>query len=46
MGGFNTNLLNYESHNDTNEFINSMVFHHLLSHILQTTRVTDHSETI
>ena len=30
MGDFNINLLNYESHNDTNEFINSMVSHHML----------------
>ena len=36
----NINLLNYESHSDTNEFINSMVSHHLLPHILQPTRAT------
>ena len=46
MGDFNINLLNYESHNNTNEFINSMVSHHLLPHILQPTRATDHSATI
>ena len=46
MGDFNINLLNYESHSNTNEFINSMVSHHLLPHILQPTRVTDHSATI
>ena len=46
MGDFNFNLLNYESHNDSNEFINFMVSHHLLPHILQPTRVTDHSATI
>ena len=39
---FNINLLNYESHSDTNEFINSVVSHHLLPHILQHTGVTDH----
>ena len=35
MGDFNINLLNYESHSDTDEFINSMVSHHLLPHILR-----------
>ena len=34
------------SHSDTNEFLNSMTSHHLLPHILQPTRVTDHSATI
>ena len=46
MGDFNINLLNYESLNETNGFINSMVSHYLLPHILQPTRVTDHSATI
>ena len=46
MGHFNINLLNYESHRNTNEFINSMVSHCLLLHILQPTRVTDHSATV
>ena len=46
MGDFNFNLLNYESRSDTNEYINSMVSHHLLPHILQPTRVTYHSATI
>ena len=46
MGDFNINLLNYESHNDPNEFINSMVSHHMLPQILQPTRVTDHSATV
>ena len=30
MGDFNVNLLNYESHNDTNDFINTMISHYLL----------------
>ena len=46
MGDFNINLLNYESHNDTNEFINSMVSHHMIPQILQPRRVTDHSSTV
>ena len=48
MGDFNVNLLNYESHNDTNDFINTMISHHFLPHILHVhpTRVTDHSATV
>ena len=46
MGGFNVNLLNYESHGETNEFINTMVSHYLLPHILHPTRVTDHSAVV
>ena len=45
LGDFNLNLLNYEHHSDTNDFLNSMVSH-LLPHILHPTRVTDHSATI
>ena len=45
MRDFNINLLNYEFHSNTDEFINSLVSHHLLPHILQPTRVTDHSVT-
>ena len=40
------NLLKYESHPETNDFINLMVSHYLLPHILHPTRVTDHSATI
>ena len=46
MGDFNVNLLNYESHNDTNDFINTMISHYLLPHILHPTRVPDHSATV
>ena len=46
MGDFNINLLNYQSHSETNDFINLMVSHYLLPHILHPTRVTDHSATI
>ena len=46
MGDFNLNLLNYESHSYTNDFINFMVSHYLIPHILQPTRVTDHSATV
>ena len=40
MSGFNVNLLSYETHSDTNDFINSMVSHYLLPYILHPTRVT------
>ena len=46
MGDFNLNLLNYENHSDTNDFINTMVSHYLLPYILHPTRVTDHSSTV
>ena len=46
MGDFNLNLYNYETHTYTNDFVNSMVSHCLISHILQPTRVTDYSATV
>ena len=46
MGDFNVNLLNYNTHNYTNEFMNNMISHYLLPHILHPTRVTDHSATV
>ena len=46
MGDFNLNLLNYDTHSETNDFINLMMTHYLLPHILHPTRVTDHSATI
>ena len=46
MDDFNVNLFNYESHGETNEFINTVVSHYLLPHILHPTRVTDHSATV
>ena len=46
MGDFNFNLLNYNTHNYTNEFMNCMISHYLLPHILHLTRVTDHSATV
>ena len=46
MGDFNLNLLNYETHFDTNDFINSVISSSLLPYILHPTRVTEHSATI
>ena len=45
-GDVNINLLNYESHSNTNIFLNSMVSKCLLPYILHPTRVTDHSATV
>ena len=38
MGYFNLNLLNCESHSETNDFLNRMVSHFLLPYILHQTR--------
>ena len=46
MGDFNINLLNYNSHSETNNFINLIISHYLLPHTLHPTRVTDHSAAI
>ena len=46
MGDFNVKLLNYDLHGHTNDFINTMISHYLLLHILHPTRVTDHSATV
>ena len=46
MGDFNIDLLQYDSHSNTNDFLNSMTSNSFLSSILQPTRVTDHSSTV
>ena len=46
MGDFNIDLLNFESHPPTNEFINNMGVYCFQPHIIQPTRVTDHSATL
>ena len=46
MGDFNLNLLNYESHSDTNDFINTIVSHYFLPYVLHPIRVTGHSSTV
>ena len=46
LGHFNINFLNYETHSDTNNFLNSTISHYLLTHVLQPTRVTDYSATV
>ena len=46
MGDFNLNLLNYETHDDTNDFLNSMISYSLLPYIFHPTRVTDCSSAV
>ena len=46
MGDFNINLLNFETHHPTDDFINTLGSYFFLPQILQPTRVTDHSATL
>ena len=46
MDHFNLNLLNYETHSDTNDFINSVISCSLLPYIFHSTRVSEHSATV
>ena len=46
MADFNIDLLQYESHSHTDDFINSMISNSLLLYIHQPTRVTEHSATV
>ena len=45
-GNFNINLLNYESHTPTDEFINNLGVFCYQPHIIQPIRITDHSATL
>ena len=45
LGGFNVNLLNYNEHNQTNEFLDSLASNSFIPLILQATRITSHSNT-
>ena len=46
MGDFNIDLLNYDSHIATNEFVNMMFTHYFQPCILHPSRITDTSSTI
>ena len=47
MGDFNINLLNYDSHTDTSEFLDQMVSRCFLPHVfIHPTRVKDHCATV
>ena len=45
-GDFNVNLLNYNEHNQTNEFLDSVAFNLFIPLILQPTRTISHSNTL
>ena len=46
LGDFNVNLLNWNEHNPTNEFLNSFASNSFIPLILQPTRITSHSNTL
>ena len=46
LGGFNINLMNYNVHYPTNEFLDSLLSNSFLPCILQPTRITSHSKTL
>ena len=46
MGDFNLDLLKYETHADTQDLINTLGASFFEPHILQPTRITDHTATL
>ena len=46
LGDFNLDLLKFENHYPTNDFINIISSFCFQAHILQPTRITDHSKTL
>ena len=46
LGDFNVNLLSYNEHNHTNEFLDSLAYNSFIPLILQPTRITSHSNTL
>ena len=46
LGDFNVNLLNYNEHNQTNRFVDSLASNSFIPLILQQTRITSHYNTI
>ena len=46
LGDFNVNLLNYNEHNQTNEFLDSLASNSFIPLILQPTRIASHSNTL
>ena len=46
LGDFNVNLLNYNEHNQTNEFLDSLASNSFIPLILQPTRITSHPDTL
>ena len=46
LGDFDVNLLNYNEHNQTNEFLDSLASNSFIPLILQPTRITSHYNTL
>ena len=46
LGDFNVNLLNYNEHNPTNEFLDSLASNSFTPLMLQPTRIASHSNTL
>ena len=46
LGDFNIDLLKYDSHTSTNEFLDSLSSNMILPYILHSTRITGHSKTL
>ena len=46
LGDFNVNLLNYNEHNQTNEFLDSLASSSFIPLVLQPNRITSHSNTL
>ena len=46
LGDFNINLMNYDVHNPTNKFLDSLASNSFLPYLLQPTKITSHSKTL
>ena len=46
LGDFNINLLNYNEHQPTNEFLDSLASNSIITYILLLRRLTIHSKTL
>ena len=46
MGDFNVDLLKVDSHQNSDKFLNTMGPYFFQPHVLQQTRITDHSATL
>ena len=46
LGGFNINLLNYNDHQPTNDFSDSLASNSFFPYILHPTRIASHSKTL
>ena len=46
LGDFNINLLNYNDHQPTNDFLESLASNSFIPYMLHPTRITSHSKTL